>query len=392
VTQSPEVDLDLASADKPAARIAFMSDLAKIAAHSGRTRLGLLLDFLRLRFGPGRLAFSEYVGLRLFDRTDYEGVEKAGFVGFRASLKIWFQANYQVNAFGLVNNKVAADLLFAAHGFPTLSTFALFRDGIGLGGRFLLRTESELRTFLHSHENYPLFGKPISGHQSLGTSSIVRYDSSVDALITSAGQVIPLDAYISFVKGYGASGYLFQRRMVPHATVREICGNRLATVRVLTIVAGGQPKIVRACWKIPAGPNAADNFWRPGNLLAQLDLESGQVLRVLRGEGTGLEELTYHPDTGAPIKGMAVPHWSEVIRVAVEGSRVVDEMGLIGWDIAPVDSGAVLVELNETPDFKLHQLADRRGLLDREFKEFLLERRKHRAAQVRNAKKLRQGL
>jgi len=52
---------------------------------------------------------------------------------------------------------------------------------------------------------------------------------------------------------------------------------------------------------------------------------------------------------------------------------VLPELKLIGWDIAPVDEGAMLVELNHTPDFILPQLADRRGILDEEFKAFLGE-------------------
>ena len=56
-------------------------------------------------------------------------------------------------------------------------------------------------------------------------------------------------------------------------------------------------------------------------------------------------------------------------------------------DIAPVESGAVIVEVNVTPDLMLPQLADRRGMLDDTFKSFLEERGRLRQARIREVRK-----
>ena len=181
---------------------------------------------------------------------------------------------------------------------------------------------------------------------------------------------------------------MFQKRVRPHAVVRKLCGDRLATLRLLTIMTKGEPRLFRACWKIPAGLNTADNFWRPDNLLAGLDLDSGRVLRVIRQTGTGFEEITHHPDTGVRIAGTIVPNWQEITLLALQGAKLFEEVPLAGWDIAPVDTGtgAVIIEINEVPDSRLHQLADRRGILDAEFMNFLAERKHHAADWVRKAK------
>ena len=375
--------------EKPKSSAAFGDTVRQIAAESGRSYLSLLKEIAMLRLGAGRLSFDEYVELRLFDKTMYADADKTAFVGLKASPKIWLQANYRLDRFALVENKIASDILFAAPGFPVLPTVAMFREQIGRPCPFLLRSEVELRAFLTMSEHYPLFGKPISGYQSIGSASVDRFDGACDCLVTTTGRAISLDNFIAYVKTHSASGYLFQRRVSPHAAVREICGNRLATVRLLTIVRNGEPKVLRACWKIPAGMNAADNFWRPGNLLAQLDLVSGQVLRVIRGDGIKYEEVTHHPDTGACILGTVVPNWHEVTSLAIEGAKVLEDIPFVGWDIAPVDSGAVIVEPNVNPDFKLHQLADRRGMLDASFKSFLAERKSHAANALRRAKQMR---
>ena len=357
----------------------FAATLARIAAANGRSRLALLAEIAALRFGSGRLSFADYVGLRLFDRSFYPGADKTAFVGFHAAQKIWMDANFRVDLFGLVSHKLAADVLFAAHGFPVPQTFGLYRDRIGRACPFLVNDDGALRAFLTDDRNFPLFGKPIGGHQSLGSASLERYDARSDRLVLTTGQHFSVDDYMGYVKTHGASGYVFQRRISPHAAIRAICGNRLATVRLLTLTSNGKTTPFRACWKIPAGINAADNFWRPGNLLARLDLESGRVLHVMRGEADGYAPVAHHPDSKAALIGMTVPNWPDILRLALDAAKVVEDMALVGWDIAPTDDGAILVEMNQTPDFRLHQVADRRGILDGELRAFLAKRRQESA-------------
>jgi len=347
--------------------------LQRMATECGTTLFGLVKDFAKLAFGQGRLTFDEYLALRLFDPRIYAGADKRAFVGLTASRKIWLEANFRVEHFGLVENKIAADALFAAYGFRTTPTMAIFCNQIAMPSPRLLCTEAALREFLCDPSHYPLFAKPAGGLQSLGSASIDRYDTALDCLITVSGRQLALEKFTADVsQNYGA-GYLLQHRVSPHAEVRSICGDRLATVRLLTVMSHGAPRLIRACWKIPAGGHGADNFWRAGNLLAQLDLATGRVLRVVRGVGMSLEEVTHHPDTGAALIGATVPNWTAVTGTALEAAKVLPDLNLIGWDIAPVDGGAVLVELNQTPDFILPQLADRRGILDEEFQRFLTE-------------------
>src|SRR4029079_10808107 len=99
---------------------------------------------------------------------------------------------------------------------------------------------------------------------------------------------IPVDDLPAAVAEHYKGGYIFQRRIAPHAGVRAIVGNRLATVRAITILTEQGPQLLPALWQIPAGDNVADNYWRSGNLLATLDLEAGRIIRVVRGTGLAL--------------------------------------------------------------------------------------------------------
>ena len=313
--------------------------LSRIAADGRRSYLAMLAEIVRLRLGAGRLSLDEYLELALFDNDVHKNADKKKFVGLMAARKIWFMANYRIDLFAIAKNKIASAIWFAAHGLPILPTIAIFHEAVGRSSARLFRSDSELRTFLRESGHYPLFGKPIDGCQSIGSVSAEGYQQSCDSVLTTAGRLISLDDFVSYVKSHAASGYQFQSRISPHADILQICGNRLATVRLLTIMRNGKPELLRACWKIPAGMHAADNFWRPGNLLAQLDLESGRVMRVIRRSETSCDEITHHPDTGAAIVGVVVPNWHEVIRLALDGAKLLEELPLVGWDIAPVDFG-----------------------------------------------------
>ena len=374
----PPARLDSFDVERPVRSLDVATALRRIAAERGASHLDLVRDYVGLAFGPGRLSFGEYVAMRLFE--DLPSAEKRRFVGAGAWLKILADVNYRRDWWGLVAHKIASTAFLSAYGFPTIPVLAIYRAEAAPGQASRLSGEAELRAFLADPRNYPLFGKPVEGFQSLGSASLEGYDPASRSLRCTTGQTVRLDAFLADVAAHYGSGYLFQKRVAPHPEVRALCGDRLATVRVLTLRSEGTPKLFRACWKIPAGRNAADNFWRPGNLLARIDLVDGRVVRALRGTGMDLEVLSRHPDSGTPLAGLSVPDWPAIATLAVEGARLLKDVPLLGWDIAPTETGPVIVEVNETPDCLLPQLADRRGLLDAEFLSFMAEQKRRAAA------------
>ena len=58
-----------------------------------------------------------------------------------------------------------------------------------------------------------------------------------------------------------------------------------------------------------------------------------------------------------------------------EASRLLAPLALIGWDVAPTADGPVILAVDPSPDLALHQLIDRRGVLNAEFQAFIAARR-----------------
>ena len=237
-------------------------------------------------------------------------------------------------------------------------------------------TAEALESFLVHDLSYPAFGKPLCGFQSLGSVSLESCDPPSGLLTRQDGKKVEARALAQEIHArYAKDGYIFQPRLIPHEAVRAICGERTATVRILTILEPQGPRIFRAAWKIPAGSNWADNFWRPGNLLASIRLDDGVVQHVVSGSGLAMSEVDNHPDTKAPIVGTKVPLWEELCKAALAGAAAMPELGLLGWDIAATSTGPVIVEVNDTPDAIMPQIAARQGILDPYFEKFLEGRR-----------------
>jgi hypothetical protein len=355
---------------RPTSNASIDGVLRQITAATKTSPLKIMRDYASLAFGPGKVSFKDYVQLRLFDENYYAGCDRRTVVGQRRNYDLAARINFRHDWMGLFANKVASARYLAAYGFPTLPIAAIFEATRSVPSQAIYDA-AHLAEFLSDRANYPLFGKPTESQQSLGSIALKEYLADARSVKTFDEKIIPVEQFIQNIATHYKEGYLFQRFTPSHRAIREICGDRLATVRVLTIRAGENPRVLRACWKIPVGSNIADNFWRPGNILAELDLATGCVRRAITGTGPELAEQSRHPDTGATLVGFALPFWEQLMETAVEAARLMRHMPLIGWDMAVLDSGPVIVETNQMPDFFLNQLADRRGILDAEFSDFL---------------------
>jgi hypothetical protein len=84
--------------------------------------------------------------------------------------------------------------------------------------------------------------------------------------------------------------------------------------------------------------------------------------------------------------GAAIPGFDDAIALAIEAARLMQQAPLIGWDIAVTERGATIVEMNEVPDVFLNQLADRRGVLDRQLIEGIALQKRNAKAHARKIK------
>src|SRR3546814_16124670 len=108
--------------------------------------------------------------------------------------------------------------------------------------------------------------------------------------------------------------------MRPQEAIRAAISDRRCTLRVMLRVEDGGPRLTLTTWKISAGGNVADNYWREGNLLAKPDQQTGRILHCTTVLGPRYRTVEHHPRTAMPLGGFQVPSYREAVDMALHAS------------------------------------------------------------------------
>jgi hypothetical protein len=324
-------------------------------------------EIARLAAGPGSITPAEYFIYRLFD-PNLSLEEKDRFLGKR--LQPLLHARCMDRRWqAIANDKLVFHGFMSSLGFPVPRLLGLYHPiRSGSADAATLRNSEELRVFLRSLSR-SAFAKPVDGAYSLGCLAIEAVDASSETLRLAFGQTASIDEVARYMERR-RHGYILQERLHPHAEMGRVVGPALSTIRMLVFLSSTGPQLVQALWKIPRGHNVADNYWR-GNLLGAIDIETGKVLRAVSGVGVNQQQHQTHPDSGAALLGWIVPDWSEAKRLCPKAAANLPGLRTQSWDIAIVERGPVLIEVNAGGDLNLPQIAHGRGLLDDRYRAHL---------------------
>jgi len=328
-----------------------MSAIARMAEAAGAPPSRLMTDFAGLAIGHGRVDFSDYERLRLYDEAFWGQVDRRSIAGARRGRELALAVNFRHDCFALASDRLASNAYLSAHGLPTQPILAIYRQGLATPGHSLIRTREELRDFLERRVDQALVAQPVEGGPSRVLFGPGR-DPAAD-----------IASLLDEVRDAGHASWLLQPRLAPHPDAASDA-DRLSPVRLLIAHGDHGPIVLRAIWRLGGRDD----------IVARLDLQTGAVLSIFP---------TVAPQRvqSAP-RGFSVPDWPILKATAVEAARLMAQFGLLGWDLAPTDAGPVILGLDPTPDVAPHQLADRHGLLDPWFVDFVSERR-HLAAEHR---------
>jgi hypothetical protein len=348
----------------------FAELLQQVTAETGKGYGAVMKDMFRYCLGGNKLTTEEYFILRLYDDS-YSNEQKAAFVGLAKSRNIWTRIYKNSRTVGTIIDKLASEALFRGAGFPVARTLGACNLKRDLPGIAAIDGKTALEAFLTVQANQPLFGKPTGLSQSLGSMAIDRFDAGSGTVHLAGGKTMSVAELWDLIETNFADGYLFQERLSAHPDVAKVCGDKIATVRLLTVEQDGEPEILATAWKIPAGGNVADNFWRPGNMLASVDAENGKIVEAIQGLGINRKTVFAHPDSNEAIAGLQLPDWEAAKSLVLSASRLLHDTWMIGWDVAFTPDGPVIVEANETPDLLLMQYVPGEGILTPRFKSFM---------------------
>lgn len=127
---------------------------------------------------------------------------------------------------------------------------------------------------------------------------------------------------------------------------------------IRVIVYRGYP--VMAMARLPTRSSHGKANLHQGAIGVGVDISSG----ITVGGVSGNHAVSLHPDTGAEIAGLRIPHWSRIVSMSARCYEAV-HLGYLGVDIVlDRDHGPLILELNARPGLNI-QIANREGLRHR---------------------------
>lgn len=299
----------LPAADRPATAF----DWVRRACH-------MMLLALRDNIPP-----TEYVLYRLHRPDQRHRLDSTLFASEPQWLSVWLAQKTGARLLDIQDKSRFADLC-RLHGLPCIPTLAAYRDGIRLFPE---------HPFIPDHPH--LWVKDLTGNSGAGAACWRRHNGIYheERLGLSA-------APEALEKLWQRRACLVQPWLVAHSSLLNLStGSAIADFRILSaITPTGTVAIIAAqAWLGITGQAATQH------ITAVVD-DDGRLGTPLFA---GYRPLTHHPDTGADLTNVLVPHWRDALDLVKRAHRQVPEFAhfpFLGWDVAITHDGPVLIETN----------------------------------------------
>lgn len=224
--------------------------------------------------------------------------------------------------------------------------------GDGDGSGRIIDNRDDWRRYFRAEAPASFVVKPSKGVYARGLMVLTRDDAEGE-MVSPGGRRRTVDEMLDEMsQDPRYDTFVVQDRLENHTDLQALCQSQaLQTVRVVTFVtADRQPKVLFACAKVINSDHLSDNFdyGTSGNLLANVDLESGRLFDVKgkHDSGFGLTTFDRHPRSGIAFSEVALPHWQATRRLAEQAALKFLPLRTIGWDIAITQHGPSVVEGN----------------------------------------------
>ena len=171
-----------------------------------------------------------------------------------------------------------------------------------------------------------------------------------------------IEHHVSDILGgiYSLGGYadkaLVEYRVEFDPVFEAISYQGVPDVRIIVFL--GVP--VMAMVRLPTRASEGKANLHQGAIGAGVDMASGRTLTAVWRN----EVVTKHPDTGNPVSGVLVPHWSRLLHIAARCYEMTG-LGYQGVDLVlDGNRGPMMLEINARPGLNI-QIANSAGLLPR---------------------------
>ena len=277
-------------------------------------------------------------------------LSRAGVLGLnRRNTELCLPLNPR-GRYPLVDDKAITKALCQEHQIPVPETYALV-DRFGM--------VRDLERLVAGHPDFAV--KPARGAGGRGVVVIARHDGQT--FVKTTGETLSL-AELRYHVSTAMSGLhslgglpdrvIIERRVRPHPAFELFSVGGTPDTRIIMHL--GAP--LMAMMRLPTRASDGRANLHQGAIGVGIDLASGRTTHAVCQN----RSVDHHPDTGAPLRGVSLPHWDRQLELATRLARVL-AMGYVGIDLALDPTlGPVVLEANARPGLAI-QMANRQGLL-----------------------------
>lgn len=245
-------------------------------------------------------------------------------------------------------HKVLEKGVLTLQGLPTPRFVGYFHaergrdaDGRALGDAV------QLQALLAAHAGQRLCFKPVEGYGGFGFRALDVLPGGTAVRHPFAERPQATEALAAELLS-SPDGWLIEQHQVQHPTLAALNPSSLNTLRLWVLDRGDGPRVTHALLRVGRAGSQVDNTSQGGVVLL-VDVATG-VTQAGPDVHHPESWVAEHPDSGAQLAGVALPHWPEVLDLAQHALCAFPHMRFAGLDVALAPEGPVLIEVNVQPD------------------------------------------
>lgn len=208
-----------------------------------------------------------------------------------------------------------------------------------IGRAWISSKECGYEVFQSFLERYgEVFIKPADGLEGAGCS-VLKYEEGRD-----------------FHEEYD---FISKHNLIVEERVRQhpemFFGNKsVNTIRVYTLFDNktNEAVIIKTTLRAGVGESIVDNS-HSGGRSYEIDTDTGIIDSKGWGHGYVSGGGIFHPGTDICMLGKRIPFWDDVKQLCKEAAEMIPQVRYIGWDVAIIEKGPILIEGNNTPDLDI---------------------------------------
>lgn len=193
--------------------------------------------------------------------------------------------------------------------------------------------EEEIAKFLNKHKT--VFVKPKKGGCGKGVFKYYFQGEKVDS--------------------QKFCGCLLEQCIEQHPLFKEFNPNVVNTLRIGTFCINGKAEVFAAGFRMGKTEACVDNL-SSGGICSNIQICHGVV--DSSGIDGALARFERNPYSGKELRGFQIPYWNEAKEMVIHASERLSDSNIVGWDVAVMEHGPVLVEGNPDQGTGVIQMCD----------------------------------